>query len=253
MAIQEEVNRACDAILARGERPTVDRVRTELGGGSPNRLTPLVRAWTDTRRQLALPTQNPAVAVDPSSLPPTLQRAITVLTVALDAAVAEVATAERRHARSKTEAILATTQQQIEEAQQRAQDERAATEAVRAEAAQLERSLSVKNEEIGALLAKLDTVQAEVAELRIAKAIAEQKAEADRQRADRADMDAERRLKERVDGEAFARDAIARAAKAEGEIAALCSERATGRGQDRLEDTVAKSHRSRTAAEPAQQ
>ena len=66
MATQEVVNRACDAILARGERPTVDRVRTELGGGSPNSLTPLVRAWADARRQLALPTQNSAAAVDPS-------------------------------------------------------------------------------------------------------------------------------------------------------------------------------------------
>jgi Plasmid replication region DNA-binding N-term len=77
VATQEMVNRACDAILARGERPTVDRVRTELGGGSPNRLTPLVRAWGDADRQLALPPQTPVAAVDPSNLPPTLQRAIT--------------------------------------------------------------------------------------------------------------------------------------------------------------------------------
>ena len=33
---EEDVRGAADAIVGRGERPTIDRIRAELGRGSPN-------------------------------------------------------------------------------------------------------------------------------------------------------------------------------------------------------------------------
>jgi hypothetical protein len=42
---QPDVDRAADAILARGERPTIEKVRQLLGTGSPNTVTPLLDAW----------------------------------------------------------------------------------------------------------------------------------------------------------------------------------------------------------------
>jgi chromosome segregation ATPase len=42
---QTDVDRAADALLANGERPTVDRVRQFLGTGSPNTVTRLLDAW----------------------------------------------------------------------------------------------------------------------------------------------------------------------------------------------------------------
>lgn len=42
---QADVDRAADAILARGERPTIEKVRQLLGTGSPNTVTPLLDAW----------------------------------------------------------------------------------------------------------------------------------------------------------------------------------------------------------------
>jgi chromosome segregation ATPase len=41
----EEVWAAADAVLAQGERPTIERVRTHLGRGSPNTVAPMLDAW----------------------------------------------------------------------------------------------------------------------------------------------------------------------------------------------------------------
>ena len=35
---EEDVRGAADAIVGRGERPTIDRIRAELGRGSPNNV-----------------------------------------------------------------------------------------------------------------------------------------------------------------------------------------------------------------------
>jgi Plasmid replication region DNA-binding N-term len=69
VATQTEVDAACEAIAARGERPTVERVRVELGGGSPNALTPLVRAWKEARQQPRAEPQQIGTSADPMPLP----------------------------------------------------------------------------------------------------------------------------------------------------------------------------------------
>lgn len=42
---QAEVSAAADALLAQGQRPTVDRVRRQLGRGSPNTVSPMLETW----------------------------------------------------------------------------------------------------------------------------------------------------------------------------------------------------------------
>mgnify|MGYP001556482828 CR=1 FL=1 len=42
---QEQVNAAADAILGAGENPTVEKVRAELGTGSPNTVTRMLDSW----------------------------------------------------------------------------------------------------------------------------------------------------------------------------------------------------------------
>lgn len=44
---ETEVLQAADRVLARGERPTVERVRAELGRGSPARVGQLLEQWWD--------------------------------------------------------------------------------------------------------------------------------------------------------------------------------------------------------------
>jgi hypothetical protein len=40
-----DVDRAADALLRAGERPTVEKVRARIGRGSPNTINPLLDAW----------------------------------------------------------------------------------------------------------------------------------------------------------------------------------------------------------------
>jgi Plasmid replication region DNA-binding N-term len=40
-----DVERAADALLRAGERPTIERIRAALRGGSPNTINPLLDAW----------------------------------------------------------------------------------------------------------------------------------------------------------------------------------------------------------------
>ncbi len=42
---QDQVNQAADAIIAAGERPTVEKVRQQLGTGSPNTVTRMLDVW----------------------------------------------------------------------------------------------------------------------------------------------------------------------------------------------------------------
>lgn len=64
---EHEVFAAADRVLARGERPTLERVRAELGRGSPARVGQLLEQWWDRlAKRLAgetqLPELPPAVA-----------------------------------------------------------------------------------------------------------------------------------------------------------------------------------------------
>ena len=43
--ISTDVDRAADALLREGERPTIERIRLRLGRGSPNTINPLLDAW----------------------------------------------------------------------------------------------------------------------------------------------------------------------------------------------------------------
>ena len=40
-----DVDRAADALLRDGERPTIEKVRAKIGRGSPNTINPLLDAW----------------------------------------------------------------------------------------------------------------------------------------------------------------------------------------------------------------
>lgn len=45
---QEDVWAAADALIAAGERPTIERVRLKIGRGSPNTVSPMLEAWFAT-------------------------------------------------------------------------------------------------------------------------------------------------------------------------------------------------------------
>jgi chromosome segregation ATPase len=65
---ETEVFAAADRVLARGERPTVERVRLELGRGSPSRLGQLLEKWWEVlAKRLAGETRLPALPAEIAS------------------------------------------------------------------------------------------------------------------------------------------------------------------------------------------
>lgn len=45
---QDQVNAAADALVTAGERPTVEKIRAQLGTGSPNTVTRMLDTWRGT-------------------------------------------------------------------------------------------------------------------------------------------------------------------------------------------------------------
>jgi plasmid replication DNA-binding protein KfrA len=45
---QSDVSHAADSLLRSGERPTIDKVRANIGKGSPNTINPMLDAWWKT-------------------------------------------------------------------------------------------------------------------------------------------------------------------------------------------------------------
>jgi chromosome segregation ATPase len=48
---QEQVNGAADALVATGDKPTVEKIRAQLGTGSPNTVTRMLDIWRGTLAQ----------------------------------------------------------------------------------------------------------------------------------------------------------------------------------------------------------
>lgn len=93
---EAEVSAAADRILARGERPTVERVRAELGRGSPARVGRLLEAWWDAlAKRLAGETRLPELPAE------------------VAAAFHQVWQAAVHEGRAQVEAVLAEHQQAL--------------------------------------------------------------------------------------------------------------------------------------------
>jgi chromosome segregation ATPase len=67
---EQDVFETADSLLARGERPTIDRVRQELGRGSPNTINPHLDSWWKGLSERVGGVQAPG-------LPPALVQAVT--------------------------------------------------------------------------------------------------------------------------------------------------------------------------------
>lgn len=78
----EEVWASADAVLAQGERPTIERVRQHLGRGSPNTVAPMLDAWYASLAKRLTPSSGAAEetpAEGSQSLPPPVLRAAKAL------------------------------------------------------------------------------------------------------------------------------------------------------------------------------
>lgn len=202
----EEVWAAADTVLGLGERPTIERVRQQLGRGSPNTVGPMLDGWYATlARRLQAPADPAHPAEDgadgQSAVPaPVLRAAKTLWGRALQHAD-EAATARLAQSRSELEAqaqALRMAQEEITKEKQRL-DDRAEAYAVALQArdgqiAEAARQAQELQQQLQACQQQLAAARSENTQLRKA-------ADADRKRQEsrEADHQAERtRLEERA-------------------------------------------------------
>jgi hypothetical protein len=69
---EDEVWKACDALLLEGARPTIERVRQKLGRGSPNTVSPMLETWF---RHLGARIKDPGAFAAPTSTPEPIHQA----------------------------------------------------------------------------------------------------------------------------------------------------------------------------------
>jgi hypothetical protein len=123
---QEQVNQAADAIVAIGERPTVEKIRNQLGTGSPNTVTRMLDVW---RQGLAERLRQTSLLPE---LPDEVGQAMSTLwTLAL------------QHARSQAQQELQTEREALQRASA-ALDARASEQAAQLAAAESERAKAVE-------------------------------------------------------------------------------------------------------------
>ncbi|HBO1472462.1 TPA: DNA-binding protein [Pseudomonas aeruginosa] len=136
---ETEVFAAADAVLARGERPTVERVRLELGRGSPARVGALLDQWWERLAQrLRGETRLPA-------LPAEVAEAFVAIwqqAMLLADGVAEQALAERRTVleaeRLRVAAVENESRQAVAQARQQVAAAQAAQQSAETRLADLE-------------------------------------------------------------------------------------------------------------------
>lgn len=69
---EDEVWKACDALLLEGARPTIERVRQTLGRGSPNTVSPMLETWF---KHLGARIKDPGAFAAPAASPDPVQQA----------------------------------------------------------------------------------------------------------------------------------------------------------------------------------
>lgn len=200
---QGDVDRAADAIFAKGIRPTVERVRHFLGTGSPNTVAPMLETWFKnlSARVVGMTHGGPG-----DGLPPAAQNAFRLM---WDTALAE-ARAMADNAIAQERADLEAAKNKLAEDTRVLQTSRAAleenvrltqgqAETLRSQLSEVGTALRAKEAELLAEKGQTERVVDELAHVRQQRETQAAAYELERQRAvDRADVN-ERRLQTEVD------------------------------------------------------
>jgi hypothetical protein len=166
---EKDVHAAADAVLARGERPTVERIRAYLGTGSPNTVTRWLETWWRAAGQrlsaqesrLALPDAPNEVANAASQL---WELALRRAADDAEARLADeyIALAEAREALAQREIAA---QSQLQAADDQTRQARGALQVSETRLADLQRLLETQAAQLQQLQRERDNDQARLAEL----------------------------------------------------------------------------------------
>lgn len=199
----EEVWAAADTVLGLGERPTIERVRQQLGRGSPNTVGPMLDGWYGSlAKRLRLPADGVEGVQDPDNqLPGSVLRAAKTLWGRALQQAHESATVQLSNTRTGLEEraeALRQAEEEFKREQQRLEDRSeaytVAMGAKDAQIAELSRQAQELQQQLLGCQQQLDSARSEGAQIR-------QVAEAERRRNDskNADHQIERsRIEERA-------------------------------------------------------
>lgn len=170
MTYEEQVRSAAEAVAGRGEKPTIERVRNELGGGSPNKIHPILQSWKAEQKAEQVVEHDDQVQADASTalvpmVPADVSAALDALSLAVRAAIQGAEDRERAAGRAAVDAV--TSQLQAVQRQASAQVEAAQADLDAAESIIAE--LSGTNDDLAqasqALQQQLDVKAAEAEKL----------------------------------------------------------------------------------------
>ena len=163
---QEQVSAAADALVTAGERPTVEKIRAQLGTGSPNTVTRMLDTWRG-----ALATRLSQVLALPD-VPPDVGQAFTEvwrLAMAQAGSLAQAALAQEKNALLATQSSL--TQERklwdiaLAEAQELAQSAGQAREVAETRLADIQRLVAQQADQLAELMQQRDGWQQRAREL----------------------------------------------------------------------------------------
>lgn len=173
---QHEVNAAADALIAQGVRPTIERVRAQIGRGSPNTVAPMLDIWfVGLAGRLGLD-----AGLEEGGPPPQVRHLLGQIWAAAVDAGAQRAEAALSNQHSQIQAdreALATARQELA-SQEAALAEKAA--GIDQALALAKRQLDERNVEMSQLRAELAAAQADLARARGSLAGVVQERDADR-------------------------------------------------------------------------
>jgi DNA repair exonuclease SbcCD ATPase subunit len=174
---QHEVNAAADALIAQGVRPTIERVRAQMGRGSPNTVAPMLDTWfAGLAGRLGLD-----AGLEEGGPPPPVRHLLGQIWVAaVDAGAqrAETALSNRHSELQADREALAKARQELV-AQEAALAEKAI--GIDQALALAKRQLDERNVEMNQLRSELGTLHADLTRLRGSLAGVVQERDADRQ------------------------------------------------------------------------
>ena len=196
IATQETVNAAAAALAASGQKPTIDRIISSLGGGSASTVTRLLSVWKDEQRAARAskpqPQPEPA-ALAPGALVPTemlagVSAAIDSVQTAVFAACESLVARERSRADQQLAALKEGHQRQLD---QIIASRDAALADLEDELKESKKETTLCIVEGAEIEEKLEDAEAALAESSAALTAAHQQIEIQRDRADRAELKAD--------------------------------------------------------------
>lgn len=203
----EEVWAAADAVLAQGERPTIERVRQQLGRGSPNTVGPMLDGWYGSlaKRLGTGPVEDAGAGAEAGALPAPVLRAAKALWARALQQSQEQAAQGLAVAQANVDAQAQTLAAERDVLAQDAQRLRDRTEALAA-------AMQAKDQQITNLARQLEEMQqtlalgnAEIEALRRSQAEQATAAQLERQNA-RAKDEEHRKERERLEQRATAQE-----------------------------------------------